>query len=59
MKRWEEHPLEEFHYWDDCEILRFDWMDRVWVRMESMEGGALFLRQGKSALEFLRERTQK
>ena len=29
--------------WGVCEIFRFDWRDRVWVKIESLEGGALFL----------------
>ncbi|KAL6324311.1 hypothetical protein AAG906_012557 [Vitis piasezkii] len=27
----------------ECDIFRFDWLDRVWVKMESLEGGAIFL----------------
>ena len=26
-----------------CDIFRFDWLDRVWMKMESLEGGAIFL----------------
>ena len=27
----------------ECDIFRFDWLDRVWVKMESLEGGVIFL----------------
>ncbi|KAJ9682104.1 hypothetical protein PVL29_018139 [Vitis rotundifolia] len=27
----------------ECNIYRFDWFDRVWKKMESLEGGAIFL----------------
>ena len=26
-----------------CNILRYDWLDRAWKRMDNLEGGALFL----------------
>ena len=50
--------------WYECEIFSFDMADRVWTRMESLDGGALFLEHRKYVLgmEFLlvagRSRTQ-
>ena len=40
-----------------CDIFRFDWLDRVWMKMESLEGGAIFL--GNPCLGFQQERKQK
>ncbi|KAJ9697311.1 hypothetical protein PVL29_009211 [Vitis rotundifolia] len=39
-----------------CNIFRYDWLDGAWKKMESLEGGALFL--GKPSFGVSREQTK-